>query len=78
MAIPIESNYSLYGFHARTCLNEALSALHNDSFHWEYKIKRIEQEREDYINAFTDRTKINLDVVNLFDLMLKELPSNRK
>jgi hypothetical protein len=63
-------------FHAQVCLSEAIGALNNDCFSPEYKIKRINRERFDYIDAYYDKDSADPDVLRQFDDMLKQLQTN--
>ena len=65
-------------FHAQVCLTEASSALSNDCFAPEYKVKRINQERFDYIEAHNDKGSADPDVLRQFDDMLKQLTGEAK
>lgn len=68
---------STESFHAQVCLSEAISALNNDCFSPEYKIKRINRERFDYIDAYYNKDSADPDVLRQFDDMLKQLPTNQ-
>lgn len=61
-------------FHADICLSEARDALNCDAYAPEYKIKRINQERADYIEAYMDPQAADDDVIRQFDEMLNQLP----
>lgn len=61
-------------FHAQICLSEALDALNCDSWAPEYKVKRINAERADYIEAFYDPLDADENVILRFDKMLAQLP----
>ena len=63
-------------FHADICLGEAVDALNRDDFAPEYKVKRIKQERADYIEAYYNPDDANPDVLRQFDEMLKQLPED--
>jgi len=65
-------------FHADICLSEARDALNRDDFAPEYKVKRIKQERADYIEAYMDSQAANPDVLRQFDEMLNQLPTNNE
>tara|TARA_R110000850_G_C9896876_1_gene459469 strand:+ start:41 stop:256 length:216 start_codon:yes stop_codon:yes gene_type:complete len=69
---------STESFHAQVCISEAISALNNDCFSPEYKIKRINRERFDYIDAFMDPQAADPAVLRQFDDMLKQLPEETK
>ncbi len=49
-------------FHAQVCLSEAHYALNCDAYAPEYKIKRIKQERADYIEAYFNSDDADADV----------------
>jgi|21_taG_2_1085346.scaffolds.fasta_scaffold70432_2 hypothetical protein len=61
-------------FHARICLSEAADALNRDDYAPEYKVKRIKQERADYVEAFDNPDDAEAGVLSQFDEMLKQLP----
>ena len=69
---------STQSFHAQICLSEARDALNCDSFAPEYKVKRIKQERADYIEAYMDPQASDTAVIAQFDEMLKQLPETNK
>ena len=62
-------------FHAQICLLEARDALNCDAYAPEYKVKRIKQERADYIEAYMDPQAADPEVIRQFDEMLKQLPT---
>ena len=69
---------STESFHAQVCLSEARKALDSDFAAPEYKVKRIKQERFDYIDAYYDKDSADPDVLRQFDDMLKQLPEETK
>jgi len=65
---------STQSFHAQICLLEARDALNCDACAPEYKVKRIKEERADYIEAFYNKDDVDKGVLLQFDYMLKQLP----
>ena len=61
-------------FHAQICLSEAREALICKAYAPEYKVKRIKQERSDYIEAYYNPDDADPSVLRQFDDMLKQLP----
>jgi len=64
-------------FHAQICLSEARDALNCDAYAPEYKVKRIKEERADYIEAYYNLNDADTDVLRQFDDMLKQLPKSK-
>ena len=61
-------------YNGQLCLSEALDALNCDSYAPEYKVTMINREREDYIQAFSNKDHADPDVLRQFDEMLTQLP----
>jgi len=61
-------------FHAQICLSEAADALNCDAYAPEYKVKRINRERTDYIEAYHNPNDADDNVIRQFDEMLNQLP----
>ena len=62
-------------FVAQVCLSEARDALDCDHFDWRYKLKRIRQEKADYLAAFENvKERIDWEVVDQFNEMIAQLP----
>ena len=60
---------------AQVCLSEATIALDCDHFDWRYKLKRIRQEKADYLAAFENvKERIDWEVVDQFNEMIAQLP----
>lgn len=58
-------------------MSEAFSALNCDSYAPEYKVKRIKEERADYIEAYYSPNDADKEVIRQFDDMLKQLPKTK-
>jgi hypothetical protein len=61
-------------FHAQICLSEAANALNDVCYAPEYKVKLINQERADYIEAYHNPNDADDGVIRQFDEMLNQLP----